>query len=124
MREVDKVRQPFNVSATSQAAAAAVLAEAWDEVRAHVAGVICERERVTAAIGAIPGFDVLPSSANFVWVGTPRPAAEVHAALLARGILVRSFHAAGGRLANRLRMTIGTAAENDALLEALRAAVA
>jgi histidinol-phosphate/aromatic aminotransferase/cobyric acid decarboxylase-like protein len=37
---------------------------------------------------------------------------------------VRSFHAAGGRLANRLRMTIGTPAENDALLDALGAAVA
>jgi histidinol-phosphate aminotransferase len=124
VREVDKVRQPFNVSATSQAAAAAVLAEAWDEVRDHVAGVVRERERVTEVVGAMAGFDVLPSSANFVWVGTPRPAADVHAALLARGVLVRSFHATGGRLANRLRVTIGTPAENDALLEALRAAVA
>jgi histidinol-phosphate aminotransferase len=124
LREVDKVRQPFNVSATSQAAASAVLAEAWDEVREHVARVVQERERVTEAIGAIAGCDVLPSRANFVWVGTPRPAGDVHAALLARGILVRSFHAVGGRLANRLRMTIGTPAENVALLDALRAAVA
>ena len=31
--QLDKARQPFNVSATSQAAASAVLAEAWDEVR-------------------------------------------------------------------------------------------
>ncbi len=124
LREVDKVRQPFNVSATSQAAAAAVLAEAWDEVREHVARVVQERERVTEAIGAIAGCDVLPSHANFVWVATPRPAVDVHAALLARGILVRSFHAVGGRLANRLRITIGTPAENTALLDALRAAVA
>jgi histidinol-phosphate aminotransferase len=124
VHEVDKVRQPFNVSATSQAAAAAVLAEAWDEVKAHVAAVVRERQRVTEGIGAIEGCDVLPSQANFVWVGTPRPAADVHAALLGRGVLVRSFHAVGGRLANRLRVTIGTAAENDALLDALRAAVA
>jgi histidinol-phosphate/aromatic aminotransferase/cobyric acid decarboxylase-like protein len=34
---------------------------------------------------------------------------------------VRSFHAAGGRLGNRVRITIGTPAENDALLEALAA---
>src|SRR4029077_9101256 len=32
VREVDKARQPFNVSSTTQAAAAAVLADAWDEV--------------------------------------------------------------------------------------------
>lgn len=119
VRELDKARQPFNVSATSQAAAAAVLAEAWTEVRAHVEAVARERARVAAAIGAMPGFEVTPSQANFLWVGTPRPAAEVYEALLARGVLVRSFHAAGGRLAHRLRVTIGTAAENDALLDAL-----
>jgi histidinol-phosphate/aromatic aminotransferase/cobyric acid decarboxylase-like protein len=33
--------------------------------------------------------------------------------------LVRSFHARGGRLANQLRVTIGTAAENDELYAAL-----
>lgn len=122
VREIDKARQPFNVSAISQAAAAAVLAEAWADVRSHVEAVTRERERVAAAIGALSGFEVTPSQANFLWVGTPRPAAEVYEALLARGVLVRSFHAAGGRLAHRLRVTIGTPAENDALLEALGAA--
>ena len=121
VREVDKVRQPFNVSATSQAAAAAVLAEAWAEVQAHVGAVVKERGRVEAAVRSMAGWDVVPSQANFVWVGTPGPAAEAHAQLLARGVLVRSFHASGGRLGNRLRLTIGTSAENDALLEALAA---
>lgn len=123
VREVDKARQPFNVSATSQAAAAAVLADAWDDVREHVAAVVLERARVTEAIQGMPGFEVPPSSANFVWVGTPRPAAELHAALLARGVLVRSFHGIGGRLASRLRITIGTPEQNDALLDALLVAV-
>jgi histidinol-phosphate aminotransferase len=122
VREIDKARQPFNVSATSQAAAAAVLAEAWEDVQAHVAGVVRERARVAAEVAAMPGWDVTPSQANFVWVGAPRPAADVYADLLARGVLVRSFHAAGGRLAHRLRVTIGTPSENDALLEALRGA--
>jgi histidinol-phosphate aminotransferase len=121
VREVDKVRQPFNVSAVSQAAAAAVLAEAWDAVRDHVQTVVGERERVAEALRAFPWLDVAPSAANFLWLGTPRPAAEVHAALLARGILVRSFHASGGRLANRLRVTIGDREQNDALVDALAA---
>jgi histidinol-phosphate aminotransferase len=121
--EIDKVRQPFNVSATSQAAAAAVLAEAWDDVKAHVAAVVAERARVSAAIAQMPGFVVTPSDANFVWVKTPRPACDVHAALIARGILVRSFHTMGGRMAVELRIGIGTPNENDALLEALRACV-
>jgi histidinol-phosphate aminotransferase len=119
VRELDKVRQPFNVSATSQAAAAAVLAEAWDAVRAQVDEVVRERSRVASAMAQMEGFDIVPSDANFLWVGTPRPAGEVYEELIARGVLVRSFHAAGGRLASRLRITIGSREENDALLEAL-----
>jgi len=120
VREIDKARQPFNLSAISQAAAAAVLAEAWDEVKAHVRAVVGERQRVAEALRALPEVDVTPSEANFLWLATPRPAADVHAALLARGILVRSFHASGGRLARRLRVTIGEPAQNDALVDALR----
>jgi histidinol-phosphate aminotransferase len=120
--EIDKVRQPFNVSTTTQAAAAAVLAEAWTEVQAEVAAVVRERERVARAVAALPGFDVTRSDANFLWIGTPKPARETFDALLARGVLVRSFHGAGGRLANRLRVTVGTPEENDAFLEALRSA--
>ncbi len=121
VREVDKVRQPFNVSATSQAAAAAVLAEAWGDVTAHVARVVAERERLAAAVRAMPGFSVTESAANFLWVETPGPAAATYESLLARGVLVRSFHGSGGRLARRLRVTVGTTAENDAFLEALAA---
>jgi histidinol-phosphate aminotransferase len=123
VREIDKARQPFNVPATTQAAAAAVLAEAWDDVTAHVASVVRERERMAGALRAMPGIDVTPSDANFLWLATPRSAASVHEALLARGVLVRSFHAAGGRMANRLRVTIGAPAENDAFIEALAATV-
>ena len=122
VREVDKVRQPFNVSATSQAAASAVLTEAWDEVRAHIDGVVAERVRVARETDALDqGFTVTPSEANFLWVKTSKPAVEISGALASAGILVRSFHAIGGRLAHQLRITIGSPQENDRLLEALRA---
>jgi histidinol-phosphate aminotransferase len=123
LREVDKARQPYNVSATSQAAAAAVLAEAWDDVRAMVAGVVRERERVASALRKLEGVDVAASDANFLWVGTIRPAGETYERLLRQGVLVRSFHGAGGRLGNRLRVTIGSPADNDALLEAFAKAL-
>jgi histidinol-phosphate aminotransferase len=123
VREIDKVRQPFNVSATSQAAAAAVLHDAWAEVQAHVASVVAERVRVLAALGAMSALTVTPSAANFVWVKTARPAGELYDALVKKGVLVRSFHAAGGRMAHQLRITIGTARENDELLEALGSCV-
>jgi histidinol-phosphate aminotransferase len=116
VREVDKGRQPFNVSATSQAAATAVLDEAWDAVQGEVARVVSERARVAEALAKVPGLTVLPSQANFVWVRTEKPAADVTAWLAARGVLVRSFHAAGGRMANQVRISIGAPHENDRLL--------
>lgn len=119
--ELDKVRQPFNVSATSQAGVAAVLDGAWDAIQAHVGTVRAERERVFREIQAMPGVSTIPSEANFLWVKTERPAEAVFGDLVARKILVRSFHERGGRLAHQLRITVGTAAENDRLLEALRA---
>jgi histidinol-phosphate aminotransferase len=120
VREIDKGRQPFNVSATSQAAAAAVLRDAWPVVRTEVARVVAERARVARAIGAIDGFAASPSDANFLWVKTERPAAEVVASLARSGVLVRAF-APAGRLANRIRITIGSRADNDRALDGLAA---
>ncbi len=120
--ELDKVRQPFNLSATSQAAAAAVLEDAWDDVQRDVARIVRARSELAKEIAEIDGFSVTPSSANFLWVKTPGSAEAIFDALVKDGVLVRSFHAAGGRLAAQLRITIGTDAENDALVSALRRA--
>ena len=118
--EVDKVRQPFNVSATSQAAAAAVLEEAWDDVQAEVATVVAARDRLAREIAALEGFSVTPSAANFLWVKTPAPAEEAFQHLVRDGILVRSFHASGGRLGSQLRITVGTDSQHERLLDSLR----
>jgi histidinol-phosphate aminotransferase len=117
--EIDKTRQPFNVSATSQAAAAAVLEDAWDEVQAGVARVVTAREKLAAAISQLEGFSVTPSAANFVWVKTPIPSEQVFAHLAADGVLVRSFHKSGGRLGSQLRITVGDDAQHERLLTSL-----
>ena len=117
--EIDKTRQPFNVSATSQIAAAAVLEEAWDELQAGVARVVAAREKLSAAIAALEGFSVTPSAANFVWVKTPVASEKVQEHLANDGILVRSFHKSGGRLGAQLRITIGEDAQHDRLLASL-----
>jgi histidinol-phosphate aminotransferase len=129
VHELDKVRAPYNLSATSQAAARAVFDEAWSSVRALVAHVVSERARVTNEVGRFArGVAVaVPSAANFLWLRTEKPARDVHEALLDRGVLVRIFPSSGGahreRMANMLRVTIGAPADNDAFLEALRACV-
>lgn len=115
---LNKVRQPYNIPLPSQRAAVLVLRELRGEVQRLVTHVIAERERMTNALNGA-GFSVTPSQTNFLWVETKRPAAEVFDDLVAHGILVRSFAKYGGRLAHRLRITVGTRTENDRLLETI-----
>lgn len=117
VRELDKVRPPYDLPTLSQELARVALDELSGEVAAAVAHVVAERSRLERELAALPGVAVTPSHANFVWLRTELPAGELHEALAARGVLVRSFHARGGRLAHQLRVTIGTRAENDTFLQ-------
>lgn len=119
IHEVDKVRQPYNLSVPAQKLATVAIRELEGDKERIVRTVLEERARVGEAIAKLPGFSISPSQANFLWVKTPKPAQEVHTELADKGILVRSFHQVGGRLAHQLRITIGTPSENDKLIEAL-----
>jgi histidinol-phosphate aminotransferase len=120
-REVEKVRQPFNLGGLSQTVAALALGELREELSAHVAAIVAERARLADALPLLPGLRVYPTDANFFFVRVEGDADALVAALARSGVAVRSFHAHGGRLANHLRVTVGTPTENDALLAALGA---
>ena len=80
--------------------------------------VIASREAVVAGLVAL-GFEVLPSKANFVFARHPgKDAASLAAGLREQGVIVRHFKQA--RIAQFLRITIGTPEQNQALLEALK----
>lgn len=80
--------------------------------------VIASREAVVAGLTAL-GFEVLPSKANFVFARHPgKDAAGLAAGLREQGVIVRHFKQA--RIAQFLRITIGTPEQNQALLEALK----
>lgn len=114
---VARLLLPYHVNAFSLAAATTV----W-ELRAEFApGVtrtIAERARLTAALGELPTIEVFPSAANFLLVRCGR-AKDLAGYLQDQGIGVRDFSASPS-LAGCLRITVGTAAENDALLAAVR----
>jgi len=86
-----------------------------------VAGVCAfmgSREALCSALSGL-GFEVLPSAANFVFARhRQRDAAELAAALRQRGIIVRHFNLP--RIDQHLRITIGTDAQGELLIEALR----
>ncbi len=118
--ELDKVRLPYNMNTPSQVLGALAVGELEPEIRRIVRYVVAERERVAVALAALPGITVTPSAANFLWFRSERPAQALFEGLQARGVLVRSFHQRGGRLAHQLRVTIGTREENDRFLACLR----
>lgn len=121
IQALDKVRLPYNLTTLSQRLATLALTELAAEVTATTRYVVAERERMTLSLAALPGVHVTPSQANFVWVRSEKPAAELFERLAGQGILVRSFHARGGRLARQLRVTVGSEAENSAFLSAYAA---
>lgn len=114
-RQLRKLVPPFAVSTMQQAVAEVALAHPGymhDGVRA----VVRERRRVADALRAHPTWTVFPSAANFLLIRTP-DARAAHAALLARGVLVRRQDGLPG-LAGCIRVTIGRPAENDAFIAA------
>ena len=80
--------------------------------------VIDSREAVVEGLQKL-GFAVLPSAANFVFARHPdKDAALLAAGLREQGVIVRHFKQA--RIAQFLRITIGTPEQNQALLDALQ----
>ena len=117
-----KVKDHYNLNRLSLVAAEAAL-EDIDAMRTNAARVCATRAHLCTGLRAL-GFYVWDSQANFVlaklgerW--TNNTAAELYAELKERRILVRYF-ATPPRLADCLRISVGTDAEITALLAALK----
>ena len=119
--QLDKLRPPYNVSVLNAECALfalehqAVFAQQASDIRA-------ERERLLAQLAMMPGVESFPSQANMVLVRVD-DAAKTFAALKAAGVLVKNVSTMHALLHNCLRLTVGTPAENDQLLKALKASV-
>ncbi len=118
LSEFDKVRAPFNVNVLTQAVAIKLLQnkQVFDD---QCDTTNAERERLFPLLSSTPGVTPFPSAANFI-LARVKSAPQVFADMKAEGVLVKSFHGAHPLLDNCLRLTIGSPAENDAMLAALR----
>jgi histidinol-phosphate aminotransferase len=117
---LNRLRAPFNTNSLAQAAAVAAL-EDVEHVRRSLAVNAAGLKQLVQACEAL-GLPVVPSAANFVLVDLGRPAGPVAAALLRRGVIVRPVANYG--FPDHLRITVGTAAENERCLAALHEALA
>ncbi|MDR1507191.1 MAG: aminotransferase class I/II-fold pyridoxal phosphate-dependent enzyme [Treponema sp.] len=125
-----RIRDSFNsytVDRVALAAAAAAVADRayYDSINKKV---IATRDRTAASLTAM-GFEVIPSAANFLFIrrkgaesegaaaGASLSGTRLFEALREKGILVRRFNSP--RIADYLRVSIGTDADMDAFLGAL-----
>ena len=114
---LNAIQAPYAMSTPVVECVEDALSERWlGEAARKVDEIVAERERVAAALESLALVSrVSPSSANFLLVEF-EDVDSVMAATVKNGILLRYF---GGDLERCVRISIGTAAENDALLATL-----
>ena len=118
VEQLERVVLPYHLAAPTQLAGVeALIFDA--EMKARVEALVAERHRLVGALQRLPGLTVYPSGANFVLVRAESGGRALWQRLVDRGVLVRDFSHVP-RLEDCLRITVGTSAEDDQLLTALR----
>jgi len=121
IEQFDKVRPPYNVNVLTLAAADLML-ENLAVLDGQAATLRAERGRLAAALAESRGVLAFPSAANFILFRVVRPD-HVFAGLKERGILIKNVSRMHPRIEGCLRVTVGTAAENQTFIKALRAVI-
>jgi histidinol-phosphate aminotransferase len=117
IRQLDKLRLPYNVNTLTQLIAAVVL-EYGSVLTDQAAAIKLERGRLLAELRRVPGVTAYPSDANFILFRIS-DAERIFDGLKRRGVLIKSLHGSHRLLADCLRVTVGTPDENTAFLTAL-----
>ena len=114
----NKIKYPYNVNQLTQQQALEMLHRHYEKQR-WVEMLKQERDRLEGEFATLPCVrKVFPSNANFFLVRVT-DAPRIYNYLVGEGIIVRNRHTVT-LCGNCLRITVGTTAENETLLEALR----
>ncbi len=126
MAHINKVRPPYNISVLNAQCALFALEHA-DVFAEQARDIVVQRGQLLAALRAVDALQVYPSDANMLLVrilsGDTQAADRVHQGMKKRGVLVKNMSATDPLLRNCLRLTVGTADENHAMLAALKASL-
>jgi histidinol-phosphate aminotransferase len=121
LAHVDKVRLPYNINVLTQTVAEHVLRH-HTLLAQQAAAIKTERGRLYEELKRMPGVRPFPSDANFILFKTGA-AEQVFNDLKRQGVLIKNLHGSHPALADCLRVTVGTPAENDKFHGALGKAV-
>jgi histidinol-phosphate aminotransferase len=113
---LDSVKDSYNVDRLAIVAAVAAV-EDEEHHKRLVGEVVRNREQLARELAEL-GFEVVPSSTNFVFAKPPQPAIQLVEALRERRILVRHYDREP--IAGWIRVTVGTREQHEKLLAALR----
>lgn len=117
LKKVKYSTNPYNVNSMTAAAGVGALLDK-EYFESNIAAIRGNRASLTASLAAL-GFDVLPSSANFVFAKCSDISGEtLYKKLKEKGVLVRYFDKE--RIRAFVRITVGTTAEIEALIAAIR----
>lgn len=118
VRELNKVRLPYNINTLSQAAAEFFFVHE-DEFITQTNKIVSHREWLMKEMRTLRGIRVHPSDSNFILFSCQDDKDGVYGNLLQHGILIKNFGNLGP-LKDCLRVTVGTESENAAFIEALK----
>ncbi len=119
IREFDKVRLPYNINVLTQITAEFALRHA-DVFEKQAAIIREQRQWLFEQLQGMGQFEVFPSRANFILMRVLQgDATDIFESMKQKGVLIKNMHPAGGVLSQCLRLTVGTAEENKAMLAAL-----
>ncbi len=118
IKEVNKVRLPFNINSLSQAIAIEVL-KSRKTLQSHIKSIISERGNLFNVMVKMKGVSPYPSEANFILFKV-KDQDRIYKGLLKKGVLVRNMR---GVVNSCLRVTVGTPEENGIFLRVLKEAI-
>lgn len=112
---LNKVKPPYNVSQLNQEAALKALTN-YEQFKKNLAIILSEKQRLIAFFSKMALVKkIYPSDANFILIEVAN-APKLYAELVARKVIVRNRHSL---VDNALRITVGTAFENQQLIDTL-----
>ena len=122
LRELEKLRLPYNVGILTQLIAEKVL-QHRDVLLQQAAAIKNERAMLGARLAAMHGIEPFPTDANFILFRVSE-AGHVFQNLKKRGVLIKNLDGTHPLLKNCLRVTVGKPDENALFLAALEGSLA